>query len=140
VCNQRLDDLDEFLATVPASHLGRVEDVVPVIVDRLWVAGPALPCVTDPVFVRWAVCRSTLGHDHPFNQARPDPTPAALLDLLFAHPGADLPTPGCHGCGILLPHIPASGQIGVPYTYVRPRCLTDTCPACGVDIPPPRTC
>ncbi len=140
--DQRLADLEHFLAAVPKSHEARVLELLPLIVERLFVPGISWPADDDPVFVRWALMRAGWGRDHPFNQPLPDPIPAALLDVFLDHPGAEVGD--CPYCRASLPFVPASGELGVPYRsggkYVRPRSIATTCPVCGVVIPPPRLC
>jgi hypothetical protein len=142
VNDQRLADLEHFLAAIPDSFESRVMELLPRIGERLFVAGMAWATDEDPAFVRWALMRAAWGRDHTFNQPLPDPIPAALLNLYLDNPGADICY--CPHCRAALPFVPASGLIGVPYragmSYVHPRSIAPACPICGVDILLPRLC
>ncbi|MBN9523300.1 hypothetical protein J0H58_33105 [bacterium] len=136
VFDERLADLERFLAAVPASYEARVTEHLPRVCAEVFVRGPAIPPEDAPAFVRWAVGRSVRGRGHPFNPPLPDPLPGALLDLFLDHPGAEVWH--CPHCQAALPFVPASGQLGVPYRagmdYVRPRSLASACPVCAVDL------
>ncbi len=143
--NRRLHSLGQFLETIPARYQEQVEEElfgVADILSRLLTPGPAFAPEGSSSLMQWAMVRSTWGEFHPWNRCRPDPTPEAFLDLLITYSGADLWP--CQACGIPLPQRPPSGRLGVPYKadvtpWVRPYCLTATCPVCSTTIPRGRT-
>jgi len=62
--------------------------------------------------------------------------PAAYLDLLLAHPDAEIGSHRCDRCGIPVPSTRTSGEPGVGYRWPEP--LVAACPVCGAPVEPPR--
>ena len=127
----RLRRLGELADALPESHADALEDVLlTAVAPALFVDGPAWLPDDAPAVARWAMAWVEWGADHPDNRALPagGPVPAALLDLLLAHPAAELADAGC-GCGTPLPTAPRPDH-AAGWDPVR-RPLAAACPVCG---------
>ena len=136
VNDERMRDLEALAELIPDSHADRFLTAVRAIAPHLFVAGPAWLTDDDPAFHRWVMRRASWGRDHPCNPPFPGMIPAAYLDLLLAHPDAEVGGHPCGQCGIGVPFTRATGEPGIAYRRGEP--LASTCPVCEAPVPPPR--
>jgi hypothetical protein len=126
---------DRFLADVPAALRGRVREALGTpesVADWLFAPGPAWPGDAHAVAaVAWMrTCWDIPGDDHPALDGCRGPLPAALVELLLDHPGAEVTGAAhCPGCAALVPSVPAHGEVGVHFVWADP--LVGACPLCG---------
>ena len=138
VNEERNRTLVRFWEALPDSHAGPLVEAFRAIGDKLFIDAPAWLEEEYPALQRWFMQRVAWGDDHPLNPPFPGPVPGALIDLLIAHPDAELNSSKCGGCGHSVPSTRSSGKPDGSYRWPQP--LTDTCPVCAAHVPPPPRC
>jgi hypothetical protein len=128
---------DRFLADVPVSLRQRVRLALG---DPAWLLdeGPGFPAPGAGAIAAFAHMRSYWdipGEDHPALDGCRGPLPAAFVELLLDHPGAEvIGAAHCPWCRALVTSVPAHGEPGVHIVWTDP--LVSACPFCSSPIPP----
>jgi hypothetical protein len=142
---ERLALFERFLADVPASHRARVREALgeaawPDSRGPAWLfdRGPGCPPHAAGALGAFAHMRSfwDIPDPHPSLDGCRGPLPAAFVELLLEHPGAEIvAAPACPGCRA--PVVSAPGHFRYEgMHFVSPQPLAGACAFCGSPVPP----